>query len=54
MRDKTKLKKALNKVPNLTSFELTAAKILLLVNGIENALEYVEGIKKRKELLCSK
>ena len=47
MRDKTKLQKALNKVSNLTSFELAAAKILLLVNGIENALEYIKGIKKR-------
>ena len=54
MRDKTQLKKAINKVSNLTSFELTGAWILLKVNGIENALEYVEGIKKRKELLCSK
>ena len=53
MRDKTQLKKALNKVSNLTSFELTAAKILLMINGIENALEYVEAIKKRKELLCN-
>ena len=54
MRDKTKLQKALNAVYNLTSFELAGAWILLKVNGIENALEYVEGIKERKELLCSK
>ena len=50
MRDKTKLQKALNAVYNLTSFELAGAWILLKVNGIENALEYVEGIKERR--LC--
>ena len=49
MRDKTKLQRAINKIPNLTSFELAGAWILLKVNGIENALEYIEAIKKRKE-----
>ena len=42
-----KLKKALKAVSNLTFFELTAAKILLQINGIENALEYIEGIKRK-------
>jgi len=46
---KTQLKKALNTVPNLTAFQLTAAKILLAVNGIENALEYIELLKAKKE-----
>ena len=48
VREKTQLQHALNKITNLTSFELAAAKILWKVNGIKNALEYVELLKMRK------
>jgi SpoU rRNA methylase family enzyme len=43
--DKRRLLAALNSVPNLLNYEFKAACILLAVNGIDNALEYVDGIK---------
>lgn len=47
-KDAAKLRKALNTIKDLTAFEEVAARILLQVNGIDNALEYVEGIKQRR------
>ena len=49
MKDTTRLRKALNAIKDLTRFEEVAARILLQVNDIENALEYVKGIKIRRE-----
>lgn len=48
MKDKTKFRIALNTVSNLTSFDLASARILLQVNGIENALEYIEQLKIKR------
>lgn len=43
------LAKALNAVPNLTSQQSYMACVLLAVNGLESALEFVETIKKARE-----
>ena len=49
MKDTTRLRKALNAIKDLMRFEEVAARILLQVNSIENALKYVKGIKVRRE-----
>lgn len=45
MRNKTRLKKALKEVDGIFWFEIKAAWILYHVNGIENALRYVVGLR---------
>jgi len=46
MRDKTRLIKALNEV-KASDWQVSAASILYSVNGIDNALEYVCGLRNR-------
>lgn len=50
-RNKTTLKKALKKVP-ANGWQQRAAFILLHVNGIDNALEYVSGLKREYNQLA--
>jgi len=46
--DVRRLTKALQDA-SATQFQLRAAATLRAVNGIENALEYVAGVKRRNE-----
>ena len=45
IQDRRKLAKALNEI-KATGFQVTAASILLAVNGLENALEFVTNCAK--------
>ena len=45
-RDEGKLLKALQGLPYVTEFQVHAAYILLQINGIDNALEYVNALRE--------
>ena len=47
--DKSKLRKAKAEAGGVTEFEAVAAAILLSINGIENALEYIRGLPRLRE-----
>jgi len=48
-REKQRLLKALNSLPRVTGFHVWAAFSLLQINGLENALEYVEAIRRQQQ-----
>jgi hypothetical protein len=39
-------------IKGLSAFECAAAQILLRENGRENMLEYIKGVKAKKEAAC--
>jgi len=45
-RDERRLLEALKSLPHVTEFQAHAAYVLLQVNGIDNALEYVDRLRQ--------
>ena len=55
--DKKRLLKALRGLPFCTQFHVRAAATLLAVNGLDNALAYVEAVRANQQpqlLLCER
>ena len=53
MKPKNTTERAIRKAvikANGTKFDLIAAVILYRINGYENAMEYIDGIKTRREV----
>jgi len=51
-KDERKLLKALNSLPFVTGFQVKAAYILLQINGLDNALQYVKALRQEHQNCC--
>ncbi len=48
-RDQRRVLRALRTIPQCTQFHISAAFILLNVNGLQNALDYVEAVRNAQQ-----